>query len=153
MIAKYVLSVLVMSAAMIGSGYAQDAQLMLVPDRSIFPGERLSEADFSFRLFSINESVRRTYVFEKAQLQHTEAVRTLAAGKPVLLRSLRAAEDVKKGRPVQARYVSGGIEIQGLLVPLAGGSAGDIVDTRNPSSGEIVRASVKEDGTLLVLTK
>jgi flagellar basal body P-ring formation protein FlgA len=131
----------------------QEVRLMPVPVVPIYPGQSLEESDFTMKLFSVNEALRKSYVFERHQVIHMQAVRTLAAGRPVLLRFIRTAEDVRKGQPTKAIYASGTIEIQGLLVPLTGGSAGQVIETRNAASGGIVSALVREDGTLLVVAK
>jgi flagellar basal body P-ring formation protein FlgA len=140
-------------SGMVQSTMAQEAQLMPVPVRSIFPGESLDDSDFTLKLFNVTDALRKSYAFERNQFIRMEAVRTLVVGKPVLLRSIRTAEDVRKGQPTKAIYTSATVEIQGNLVPLTGGSAGETIEARNPASGSIVRAVVKEDGTLLVLTK
>lgn len=132
---------------------AQEAQLMPVPLRPIYPGETLKQSDFTLKLFNVNTAFRTAYVFEPSQFVRMEAVRTLGVGKPVLLRSIRTVEDVKKGQPTKAVYSSSTIEIQGTLVPLSGGSVGDAIEARNPVSGAVVRAIVSEDGTLLVVAK
>lgn len=126
---------------------------MPVPTRSIFPGESLFASDFILKLFIVNEALRKSYVFEQQQFERMEATRTLQAGKPVLLRWIRTAEDVRKGQPTKTLYSSATIEIQGMLVPLSGGSVGQMVEARNPASGSVVRALVMDDGTLLVPSK
>lgn len=138
---------------LVQQGQAQQAQLMPVPVRPIYPGESLKQSDFSMKLFSVSPALRTAYVFDQNQFVHMEAVRTLARGKPVLLKSIRSAEDVKKGQPTKALYSSDTIVIQGTLVPLSGGSVGEAIDARNPASGGVVRAVIVEGGTLLVLAK
>ena len=132
---------------------AQDAQLMPVPLRPIYPGESLKQSDFTMKLFNVSPPLKSVYVFNSSQFARMEAVRTLSTGKPVLLKSIRTAEDVKKGQPTKAVYSSDTIEIQGTLVPLTGGSVGEAIDARNPVSGGVVRAVIIEGGTLLVLAK
>jgi flagella basal body P-ring formation protein FlgA len=132
---------------------AQDATLMPVPTAPVFPGQRLDQAEIQDKLFTASAASRQTYVFDRDQLDHMEAAKVLLAGKPIPLRSLRLVEDVKKGLAVKAVYNQGSIEIQGLLVPLGGGSSGQMIDARNISSNEIVKAKVLPDGSLLVIGK
>ena len=132
---------------------AQETLLMPVPVRPIYPGQILDEAEFTMKLFTVPNSSRAVYAFEMQQISSKEAVRTLAEGKPVNLRAIRAIEDVKKGQPTKAVYTSESIEIQGMLVPLTGGSVGQVVEARNAASGGIVKALVIGGGTLLVTGK
>lgn len=132
---------------------AQEAQLMPVPLRAIYPGEILESSNFTMKLFNVTPALRASYVFEQNQYERKEAVRTLAVGKPFLLQSIRTAEDVKKGQPTKAIYSSNTVEIQGTLVPLTGGSVGEVIEARNPASGGVVKAIVADGGTLLVIAK
>jgi flagellar basal body P-ring formation protein FlgA len=132
---------------------AQERQLLPVPLRTIFPGQALVGGDFTLKLFTVSAQSRRSFVFEQGQLSDMEAARTLVAGKPIALGSLRVIEDIKKGQPTKAIYNSGGIEIQGLLMPLTGGSVGQTIEARNASSGGIVKVQILEDGTLAVIGK
>ncbi len=139
--------------AVLGTAHAQEATLLPVPIGPVFPGQRLDQAGVTEKLFTASAASRQTYVFGRDQLDHMEAARVLQAGKPIPLRSLRLAEDVKKGQAVKAVYNQGSIEIQGLLMPLGGGSSGQMIDARNISSNEIIRARVLPDGSLLVIGK
>jgi flagellar basal body P-ring formation protein FlgA len=132
---------------------AQEAQLMPVPAQTIYPGQSLDAAEFVMKLFNVPDSSRTTYVFAKEQVSGKEAIRTLAMGKPIALRSIRTLEDVKKGVPTKAIYSAGSIEIQGLLVPLSGGTIGQTVEARNTTSGGIVKALIVTGGSLLVVGK
>jgi flagellar basal body P-ring formation protein FlgA len=132
---------------------AQNAELLPVPVRSIFPGETLQQSDFAMKLFQVTEAQRLSFAFELGQLQDMEAARTLAVGKPIPLRAIKTVEDVQKGQPAAAIYVADTVEIQGTLVPLTGGSSGQTIEARNPASGSIVRAKVMANGKLMVLAK
>jgi flagellar basal body P-ring formation protein FlgA len=132
---------------------AQEAIMMPVPTRPIFPGQNLDSAEFTSKLFNVWDSARTSYAMQQDQLIGKQAIRTLAAGKPIALRSIRETEDVTKGNPTKAVYTSGSIEIQGLLVPLTGGTVGQVVRARNAASGNIVSAMVMDGGTLLVIEK
>ncbi len=134
-------------------GIAGEEVLLPVPESSVFAGQRLSASQFTLKLFIVSHSSRQSYVFDVKQLARMQALRTLVAGKPIALRSLRLIDDVSKGRPTKAYYVSDTIEIQGMVIPLASGSSGEIIDARNAASQEIVKAEVMADGTLLVRQK
>ncbi|MBL8791144.1 MAG: flagellar basal body P-ring formation protein FlgA [Rhizobiales bacterium] len=121
-----------------------------VPLRTIYPKDTVNKADFTFKEYEVNEVARRNYVISLSQLEQQVAARALPAGRPVPLRSLKRASDVSKGQQVVARYVSHGIEIQGILVPEQDGVIGDTVRVRNPETGVSLLARVAPDGTLAV---
>lgn len=132
---------------------AAEPLLMPVPSRTIFSGESINESDLTMKLFNVSEASRKTYVTDVGQFSRLVAARTLLAGKPVALHSLRNMEDVKKGQHVKAVYYSGVIEIQAILQPLSGGSIGQIIEARNAASGGIVKAQIAPDGSLIVIGK
>ncbi len=121
-----------------------------VPLRTIYPKDPVKKEDFTFKEYEVNEVAQRTYVISLSQLDQQVAAKALPAGRPIPLRSLKRAADVAKGQQVVARYVSDGIEIQGILVPEQDGVIGDTVRVRNPETGVTLLARVAPDGTLAV---
>jgi len=132
-------------------GQAQAETMSLpVPVRTIYPKDPVNKDDFTFKEYEVNDVARRTYVISLSQLEQQVAARALPAGRPIPLRSLKRAADVTKGQQIVARYVSSGIEIQGILVPEQDGVIGDVVRVRNPETGVSLLARVAPDGTLAV---
>lgn len=121
-----------------------------VPLRTIYPKDPIKKEDFTFKEYEVNEVARRNYVISLSQLEQQVAARAMPAGRPVPLRSLKRAADVTKGQQIIARYVSDGIEIQGILVPEQDGVIGDMLRVRNPETGVTLLARVTPDGTLAV---
>jgi flagellar basal body P-ring formation protein FlgA len=140
-------------AAFCGTAEAQQAHLMPVPTRIILPGEPLDTSDFTMKLFTASDSLRKSFAFDPKQFERMEASRPLAAGKPVALKALRVSENVKKGQPTKAIYASPNVEIHSILIPQTGGSAGTDINARNPVSGQMIRAKILEDGTLQVIAR
>jgi flagellar basal body P-ring formation protein FlgA len=150
---KRFVSAILIFVSLFGIAAAEELTLMPVPLRTIFPGQPLDASEFTMKLFSVPESARQSYVFEKEKILHMEAARSLTAGNPVKLLAIHAIKDVKRGLPTKAVYASGQIEIQGLLLPVTDGSAGEIIETRNMFTHVVVKAEVLPDGTLLVVQK
>ncbi len=121
-----------------------------VPVRTILPSETLQESDFSTKDFIVNDSIKRNYLLNTKSIDRTVAIRVLTAGKPVALRFIKRKADARKGQAALARFVSGGIEIQGYLVPEQDGAAGEVIKVKNAQTGVSLLAVVSEDGTLVV---
>ena len=153
MIRWLLILLLCISFGAVTAALAQDTLSMPVPLRTIYPGQNVDAVDIGKKLFTVPDVSRSTYVLQNEQLAGKEAVRTLAAGKPIPLSFVRTKEDVKKGQPTKAIYNSGTIEIQGMLMPLTGGTVGQVVQARNAASGHTVNALVLDGGTLLVVGK
>lgn len=121
-----------------------------VPLRTIYPKDAVNMEDFTFKEYEVNDIARRNFLISLSQLKHQVAVRVLPAGRPVPLRALKRGADIVKGQQIVARYVSHGIEIQGILVPEQDGVIGDVIRARNPETGVILLSRVAPDGTLTV---
>ena len=72
-----------------------------------------------------------------------EARRPLAAERPLRARDLRAPLFVQRGESVSVLFQAAGLEIIAAGVALEGGRRGEVVQVRNPSSGEIRRGVVE----------
>ena len=57
---------------------------------------------------------------------------------------------METGKPVQVRFIQGGLEIQIMGISLQTGSAGDTVRIRNADSGTVFHGVVMADGTIKV---
>jgi flagellar basal body P-ring formation protein FlgA len=149
---KRLLALLLISLATSGAvqGVHADVMSLPVPLHTIYPKTPLRSEDFTFKEFEVNEVAQRTYLISLTQISQQLAGRALPAGRPVLLRALKRMADVRKGEQTTARYVAGGVEIQGVLVPEQDGVAGDILRAKNPETGVMLLAKVAADGTLSV---
>ena len=101
-------------------------QVVLIPNRVIYPGETLPELDGKV------------------------AKRTLLTGRYIPVSSLREAYLVEKGTAVEVMFVSGALTISASAVTLEPGSAGDMVKVRNVDSGKILSGIVMADGSIRV---
>ncbi|MET1046551.1 MAG: flagella basal body P-ring formation protein FlgA [Hyphomicrobium sp.] len=57
---------------------------------------------------------------------------------------------MKQGRTYKLTYKSPFVSIVGVGVPMESGSAGEVVNVRNPETGIIIKARVEPDQTLAV---
>ena len=126
---------------------------MPVPLQTIYPGQPLRPEDFLLKSFSVNDVARQNFAIRIDQLLDKEPVTVLMSGRPIALKSIKQADDVKSGKLTVARFVEDGIEIQGVLMPRQNGSAGQIIEARNPTTGVVLNVMVLADGTLSVAEK
>jgi flagella basal body P-ring formation protein FlgA len=123
---------------------------MPVPSRTFYPGEKLVVSEFQKKEFSVNETASKNYVLTNDQLVKMEALRTLTAGKPVALSSIRRESEVVKGSQISTIYQDLGITIQSKMTALQDGAIGATITARNPATGQIVQGRVKAGGILEV---
>ncbi len=64
--------------------------------------------------------------------------------------AVRTEDLIKQGRTYKLTYNSPFVSIVGVGVPLQSGSAGEIVNVRNPETGIIIKARIEPDQSLAV---
>jgi flagellar basal body P-ring formation protein FlgA len=121
-----------------------------VPKVTINAGQKIQNTDLLLKSFFVPESAARTYAMDFTQVQGRVAKRTLPVGQPIALALLRLSDNVVQGSPTKVYLAMDGLVISTILVPLQSGTAGQIVDARNPDSGKIVKARVNADGSLQI---
>ena len=139
--------------ALLTSAAHAGSYTLLVPVRTIYPGEEVAAAGLAAKTFKLAGGMLRNWVSEPAQVSGRQARRTLVAGKPIALSALKQPDAVTRGKPARAHFRAGGLEISTLLVPLDDAAAGETVSARNPQSGVIIEALVLESGELMVEAK
>lgn len=142
------------AAGLLGCGAAfAETMALPVPTRTIFPGQAIQDADFTQKDFEVSDVAKLNFVVNLDQMKNKEAGKILPVGKAIPLAALAKANDVRKGKETVAHFVADGIDIQGVLVPLRDGVAGEKIPSRNPTSGLTVEAVVMADGSLSVSEK
>ncbi|SUU88676.1 flagella basal body P-ring formation protein FlgA [Aminobacter aminovorans] len=133
-----------------GAAQAADQEVVLVPNRVIYPGETIA-------LSSLKEvtlkpgKVRPDAVATLAdELDGRIAKRTLLPGRYVPITALREAWLVDRGASVQVVFASGPLMISAAAVTLEPGAAGDVVKVRNLDSGKVFTGTVMADGSIRV---
>jgi flagellar basal body P-ring formation protein FlgA len=121
-----------------------------VPKVTINAGQKIQSTDLQLKSFFVPENAASTYALDFTQVQGRVAKRALPSGKPIALALLRFSDSVVQGNPTKVYLAMDGLVISTILVPLQSGTAGQIVDARNPDSGKIVKAKINADGTLQI---
>ncbi|MGO9461247.1 MAG: flagellar basal body P-ring formation chaperone FlgA [Rhodomicrobium sp.] len=87
-------------------------------------------------------------VTDRQSLIGKAARRTLLPGLPIPKNAIREPYVVLQGKTVSLVFQSGNITITGVALALESGSAGDVINARNPDSGVVIRGLIQADGSL-----
>ena len=93
--------------------------------------------------------IRYRFVTKREQIVGLQAKRTILAGRFIRMDSAQPAPLVKAGALKRVRFTSGNLAISLMGVALSDASLGETIRVRNPSSGKIFFAQVREDGSLI----
>jgi flagellar basal body P-ring formation protein FlgA len=121
-----------------------------VPTLTLYPGDRISADVIVDKVFTVNAANLAAYVIDMRQLEGKYARRTLVAGRPIALSTIKERDAVQRGTAAPAIFQSDGLVITTILMPLESAAAGAMIQARNTESGTIVQALVRADGSLLV---
>ena len=130
------------------SAYAQE--VVLIPNRVIYPGEAIDLAALREVTLKPGKVIPPAVAFRAPELEGKVAKRTLLPGRYIPAAALREAWLVEQGAPVQVMFVSGSLTISAAAVTLQPGAAGDFVRVRNIDSGKIFSGTVMADGSIRV---
>lgn len=125
-------------------------EMVLVPTFTIYPGQMIT-AD-ALQEVPLRRQLRNPASVERdwRAVEGKIAKRTLLPGRMIPAGSVREAWLVEPGKPVQAMFVQGALQIGVSAVPLQAGAAGDMVRLRNIDSGMVFSGTVMADGTVRV---
>lgn len=124
--------------------------LLPVPTETIARGERITADRLTERHFYFDPDRPLSVLTDPREAIGREARRTLAAGKPIPLDGVRSVAAVRRGRPTEARYRTGGLTISTTVLPQSDAATGEFIRARNIDSGRIVTGIVAEDGAIEV---
>lgn len=143
-----------LSAAMLTAAVsvAPAADVVLVPSRTIYPGETVSISALREVVLKPGKRIPDAVAFRPEELDGKVARRTLLPNRYIPVNSLREAYLVEQGAPVQVLFESGALQISATAICLQSGSAGDVVKVRNIDSGKVFSGIVTGDGTVRVGT-
>jgi flagella basal body P-ring formation protein FlgA len=144
MLAPFVLALLV------GVAPALAQEVVLIPNRVIYPGETLERAILREVTLRPGKVVPPAVAIAPQQLEGKVAKRTLLPGRYIPAAALREAWIVEQGASIRVMFVSGELIISATAVTLQSGAAGDLVRVRNIDSGKIFSGTVMADGTVRV---
>jgi flagella basal body P-ring formation protein FlgA len=126
------------------------ADVVLVPLRTIYPGETITISALREVVLKPGKKIPGDVAFRAEELDGKVARRTLLPNRYVPVNSLREAFLVEQGSPVQVIFETGTLQISITAICLQSGSAGDIVKVRNTDSGKVLTAIVTGSGTVRV---
>lgn len=140
-----------MALALVAGGapaYAQE--VVLIPNRVIYPGETVEMTSLKEVTLKPGKIIPPAVSIRAADIEGKVAKRTLLPGRYIPTSSLREAWLVEQGAAVQVTYVSGVLTISASAVTLQSGAAGDLVRVRNIDSGKVLSGVVMADGSIRV---
>lgn len=119
-----------------------------VPTRTIGVGDKINISDIVLKEYYVPENAAKLFVLDRGQVEGRVAKRLLLSGKPIALAYLKNFGLVTQGVPTKVILKKGGLLITTMLIPMESGSAGQMIEARNPESGKIVQTLVDADGNL-----
>jgi len=141
---------LVALAFIAGGAPAYAQEVVLIPNRVIYPGETVEMASLKEVTLKPGKIIPPAVSIRAADIEGKVAKRTLLPGRYIPTASLREAWLVEQGAAVQVTYVSGVLTISASAVTLQSGAAGDLVRVRNIDSGKVLSGVVMADGSIRV---
>ncbi|MCX7303212.1 MAG: flagellar basal body P-ring formation chaperone FlgA [Hyphomicrobiales bacterium] len=133
-----------------GGATARAQEVVLIPNRVIYPGETVDLAALREVTLKPGKVVPPAVAIRATDIEGKVAKRTLLPGRYIPTGSLREAWLVEQGAAVQVTYVSGVLTISASAVTLQSGAAGDLVRVRNIDSGKVLSGVVMADGSIRV---
>jgi len=133
-----------------GSFAALAQEIVLIPNRVIYPGETITMDTLKEVTLKPGKIIPPAVAITLPELDGKVAVRTLLPGRYIAGSSLREPWVVERGASVQMIFVAGGLTISAAAVTLQPGAAGDFVKVRNIDSGKILSGTVMADGSIRV---
>ncbi|MBN9237138.1 MULTISPECIES: flagellar basal body P-ring formation chaperone FlgA [Phyllobacteriaceae] len=125
-------------------------EVVLIPNRVIYPGETIGLAALKEVTLGAGKRKPQGVVTVAADLEGKIAKRTLLPGRYIPATALRDAWLVEQGAPVLINFVVDSLSITASAISLQPGSAGDLIKVRNVDSGKVLTGTVMADGTIRV---
>jgi flagella basal body P-ring formation protein FlgA len=137
-------------ALLAGALPARAQEVVLIPNRVIYPGETIDLAALKEVTLKPGKVIPPAVAFRAPELEGKVAKRTLLPGRYIPTTAVREAWLVEQGASVQVMFVSGPLTISATAVTLQPGAAGDFVKVRNIDSGKVFSGTVMADGSIRV---
>jgi flagella basal body P-ring formation protein FlgA len=137
--------------ALLGSSplHAADVELV-VPVRTIYPGEAISSAILGMRSFDLREGQGLGFVRLSDTLEGKMARRTLLANQPIAIQAIEEPRLALLGRQIRVEFREGGLLISTFGSVLQAGSLGDTISVRILDGGRTIFGTVQRDGSVRV---
>lgn len=128
----------------------EGARTVFVPRAVIYPGDVITTEALVERQLLVAPNNPPVFGEDSGELLGKVARRTLLPGELIPGSAVRTQDLIKQGKTYKLTYESRFVSIVGVGVPLQSGSAGEIINVRNPDTGLIIKARIKPDQTLTV---
>jgi flagellar basal body P-ring formation protein FlgA len=139
------------ACAFAGAANAQEpGRTVFVPRAVIYPGDRITDTTLIERQLLVSADNPPVFGEREEDLVGKFARRTLLPGELIPDTAVRSQDVVKQGRTYKLTYNSQYVSIVGVGVPMQSGSAGEIINVRNPETGIIIKARIEADQSLMV---
>ncbi len=142
--------VLAAMAAVLGAVPALAETLVVVPNRVIYPGQTITSDALDLVPLRRKLSDPSGVLYDREEAVGQIASRTLLPGRMIPVGSMRQAYLVEPGKPVEVRFVQGGLQISITGVSLQSGAAGEMIRVRNADTGVVFSGIVMADGSVRV---
>jgi flagella basal body P-ring formation protein FlgA len=131
------------------SALGADAEL-IVPVRTIYPGEALNQTQVTARKFDVREDQILAFVRSIELVEGKVARRTLLANQPIPMGAFEEPRLALVGRQIKVEFREGGLVISTLASVLQAGAVGEMISVRILDGGRTVTGTIQKDGTLRV---
>jgi flagella basal body P-ring formation protein FlgA len=128
---------------------AAEAELV-VPNRTIYPGETITSAVLGMRAFDLRDGQTGAYVRLPDTLEGKTSRRTLLANQPIAVQAIEEPRLALVGRQVRIEFREGGLSITTFGSVLQAGSLGETISVRVLDGGRTVFGVVQKDGSVRV---
>lgn len=128
--------------------HAQGRDGIPVPARLIPAGQVISSADLMFVPVPARRPADTIMVLE--DVVGLEARQDLAAGRPLLSRSVGPVRLVLRNTPVTLVFQAGSVRVEAEGVALSDAGEGDVVRAANAKTRQVVTGQVRSDGRIWV---
>jgi len=145
---KSFLSILLL-VGVCSSALGADGEL-IVPVRTIYPGETLNQTQVTARKFDVREDQILAFVRSIELVEGKVARRTLLANQPIPMGAFEEPRLALVGRQIKVEFREGGLVISTLASVLQAGAVGEMISVRILDGGRTVTGTIQKDGTLRV---
>lgn len=128
----------------------EGGRTVFVPRAVIYPGDVITPETLVERKLLVRPNNPPVFGEDQGELLGKVARRTLLPGELIPGSAVRTQDLIKQGKTYKLTYETPFVSIVGVGVPLQSGSAGEIINVRNPDTGIIIKARIKPDQTLTV---
>ncbi len=128
----------------------EGGRTVFVPRAAIYPGDVITQDALVERRLLVRPNNPPVFGEDQGELLGKVARRTLLPGELIPGSAVRTQDLIKQGKTYKLTYETPYVSIVGLGVPLQSGSAGEIINVRNPDTGIIIKARIKPDQTQTV---